>query len=169
MEREKNTSRRIQNARAAQYQGSLASFAPSYSAPSRDLLARWGASRRSVVGLALIRVLWRLNTRLLLAIIAVVGVERGAGVLGLLAVGRRSVVSSLLLRIVALAVCRIVISLLVAVHLLLVVLFTAGGHPTGSVHGLIAATATATSSQGARHENEEDYYNDAGKDDPSTK
>lgn len=88
-----------------------------------------------------------LNTVLLLSVVAVIRVERGARVLGslrLAAVRRRRVVVPLGLA-VALVVVGLV-PLVVVVHLVLLVgvVLAGGGHPARSVHGLGAATTSAT-------------------------
>lgn len=124
--------------------------------PSLDhsLLSGGRSLRRRIVLAALIRALRGLHAaRRRGAVVAVVGVEGRAGVLGLLvlAVGgrrrRRRVpaVGRLLLEVAVLG--RGVVVHLV---LLLLVLARRGRHPAGAVDGLDAATATTTSDASAR-------------------
>lgn len=105
--------------------------------------------RRSIPPIALVRLRRRLDAVLRIAVVSVIGVERGARALRhlLLAVGGRRVVVALRLVVALVLVVLGLVSLVVVVHLVLLVLVVLadGGHPACSVHGLSAAAATATS------------------------
>jgi hypothetical protein len=129
-------------------------------------LARGRAGRR-VEAIAVIRVLRRLDTALLaIAVVAVAGSERGAGVLGLLLTVRRGRVDPALVAVVILGIRRLLVVVHVVTLLLAVgaVLLRAGGHPTGSIKWLRAATAATTCGDGAEDKGDDaDQQNDAGK------
>jgi len=147
---------------------------------------RPGRRRKVTAHIALVRV-GRLLGILLVAVIAIVGVKRRAGVLRLLAIRRRALVGALVVALLVPAVVvsalgigsLVVASLAVTVHLMgtggvvVVVVaadaeFTARGrHPAGSVEWFAALATTATSDARADKQDKKHSNNDDGEKNPS--